>query len=149
VARKVFAVLGLVAVAAVLADLYVQSQVYYPIVRLELPDDLQITALLPETAERKACGEANDRFVAPFKLCKECRIAAARCERELSGLELAMRQRGNVPHPMVVAQEVRIAVMGPAKAAQAGCQIIAADMVARGLRTAACVPAHPEAQPKS
>ena len=47
--------LVLIAAASVVAHLYVQSQVYYPVVRLDLPDGLSIAALLPETKERKAC----------------------------------------------------------------------------------------------
>ena len=130
----------LIAVAAVVAQLYVQSQVYYPVVTLDLPDGLTITALLPETKERKACGAANDRFVAPFKQsCKECKIAMARCERELEGLTLAMREGKQVPHPMVVASEVRIVVMGPSEAAKAGCKVVAANMVASGAKSAVCV----------
>lgn len=139
----------LIAVATVAAQLYVESQVYYPVVRLDLQDGLSITAVLPETKERKACGLANDKFVAPFKQsCKECKIAMARCERELEGLALAMREGKDVPHPMVVANEVRIAVMGPPEAAKAGCQVVAANMVARGEKSAVCI--SPQAvRPKS
>src|SRR5438445_13157940 len=140
--RKVIITVVVVGVASLVAHMYVQSQVYYPVVRLDLPDGLSITAVLPETKERKACGTANDRFVGPFKqTCKDCKIAMARCERHLEGLELAMREGVPVPHPMVVARELRMAVMGPPEAAKASCQIVAADMVAKGMRTAVCIPA--------
>src|SRR6266850_8218429 len=134
--------LVLIVAASVVAHLYVQSQVYYPVVHLNLPDGLSIAAVLPETKERKACGAANDRFVAPFKqTCKDCKIAMARCERQLEGLELAMHDGIPVPHPMVVARELRMAVMGPPEAAKAGCQVLAANMVANGVKTAVCIPA--------
>lgn len=137
----------LLATASVVAHLYVQSQVYYPVVKLDLAGDLSITALLPETKERKACGLANDRFLAPFKQsCKDCKVAMARCERELEGLELAMRDRASVPHPMVVAREARLAVMGPPERAMAGCKLLAANLIAQGVKTAVCVEA---ATPKS
>src|SRR5207247_10062378 len=116
-------IIGVVVVglASLVAHLYVQSQVYYPVVRLDLPDGLSIAAVLPETKERKACGAANDRFVAPFKqTCKECKVAVARCERQLEVLELAMREGAPVAYPMVVARELRMAVMGPPAAAKAG-----------------------------
>lgn len=145
--KKTILVISFLAIASVVAHLYVQSQVYYPIVRLTLPDGLSITAVLPETKERKACGTANDRFVTPFKqTCKECKVAMARCERQLDGLELAMHDGAPVPHPMVVARELRMAVMGPPEAAKAGCQVVAANMVANGVKTAVCIPA---AAPKS
>jgi hypothetical protein len=49
---------------------------------------------------------------------------------------------------MVVAREARLAVMGPPEKAAAGCQFLAASMVAQGLKTAACVLPQPTA-PKS
>ena len=63
---KIIIALALIGSASVVAHLYVQSQVYYPVVHLMLPDGLSIAAVLPETKERKACGAANDRFVTPF-----------------------------------------------------------------------------------
>src|SRR6185369_5068838 len=107
------------------AHLYVQSQVYYPVVRLDLPEGLSITAILPETKERKACGVDNEKFIIPFKQsCKDCKVAMARCERQLEGLELAMRDQGAVPYPMVVAREARLAVMGAPERAAAGCKFL-------------------------
>ena|SRR5258708_28562510 len=145
--KKTIIVVSFLAIASMFAHLYVQSQVYYPVVRLMLPDGLSITALLPETKERKACGAANDRFVTPFKQsCKDCKVATARCERQLEGLELAMHDGLPVPHPMVVARELRMVVMGPPEAAKAGCQVVAANMIASGVKTAVCVP---PAAPKS
>jgi hypothetical protein len=147
--KKTIIAISFLAIASVVATLYVQSQVYYPIVRLTLPDGLSITALLPETKERKACGAANDRFVAPFQQsCKECKVAMARCERKLEGLELAMHDGAPVPHHMVVARELRLAVMGPQEAAKAGCQIVAANLVRSGVKTAVCVTPQPST-PKS
>src|SRR5260221_10147690 len=84
--KKLISAAVLVA-AGVAGYLYVESRVYYPVVRLLLPDGLSIAAVLPETKERSACEAANERFVAPFiKQCKECKVAA-RCERQLEGLE--------------------------------------------------------------
>jgi len=148
--KKALIAVVLVAIASIAAHLYVQSQVYHPVVRLELADGLSITAILPETKERKACGLANDRFIAPFKQsCKDCKISMARCERELGGVELAMRDGLPVPHPMVVARELRMAVMGPLDAAKAGCKVVAANMVASGVKTAVCVQPQPATAPKS
>lgn len=137
---RILAVVALLAIASVVAHLYVRSQVYYPVVRLNLPEGLSITAVLPETKERKACGESNERFLAPFRQsCKDCKVAMARCERELEGLELAMRDRAPVPYPTVVAREARLAVMGLPERAMAGCHFLAASLVAQGIKTAVCV----------
>jgi hypothetical protein len=138
--RRTLIALALLTIASVVAHLYVKSQVYYPVVRLELPGGLKIAAVLPETKERKACGDSNDRFLAPFKQsCKECKVAMARCERQLDGLELAMREGTQVAYPMVIASEARLVVLGPSEKAKAGCKFLAASMVARGLRSAVCV----------
>ncbi len=135
--------MGVVLLAAVSfgAHLYVQNQVYHPVVRLQLPDGLSIVAVLPDTNGRRACGEAKDQFVAPFQqTCKDCRVLEGRCERELDGLELAMHGGAPVPHPMVVARDLRMVVIGPPEPAKAGCQVLAANMVANGVKTALCVP---------
>src|SRR5258708_6878003 len=135
--KKTISAISFLAIASAVAYLYVQSQVYYPVVRLTLPDGLSITAVLSQTKERKAWGLANDRFIVPFtQSCKECKVAMARCERELGGLELAMRDRAPVPYPMVVAGEVRLAVMGPPERAKAGCKFLAANIAAGGVKDA-------------
>ncbi len=145
--KKAIIVVAIMAVASVASYFYLGSQLYYPVVQLTLPDGLSLTAVLPETKERTACRMASDRFVDPLKQsCKECKVAAARCERHLEGLELAMREGAPVPHPVVVARELRMAVLGPPEAAKAGCQVLAANMVANGEKTAVCVPPTP---PKS
>ena len=133
----------LLAAASVVAHMYVQSQVYHPVVRLEFNDGLSLTAVLTETKERKACGATNDRFLTPFKQCKECRIRMARCERTLEGVEQALREGAPLPYPTVVARDARVALMGPPALAQAGCEATAAAMVAKGFRSATCIPAHP------
>src|SRR5438477_7074550 len=137
--RRAALILGVLVVVSVGAYLYLQNLVYHPVVRLALPDGLSITAVLPATKERNACSTANERFVAPFKQCKECKIVAASCDHQLQPLELAMREGRAVSHPVVIAQELRIAVIGPPEAAKAGCKVIAADMVAKGMKSATCV----------
>ena len=147
--KRIIAVFAIafVAIASVAAYLYLQSQVYYPVVGLALTDGLSITAVLPQTKERKACDLANERFIVPFtQSCKECKVSMARCERELGGLELAMRDRAPVPYPMVVAGEARLAVMGPPEKAKAGCKVLAANIAAGGVKDAACV--QPQAAPQ-
>ena len=115
------------------------KDLYHPVVRLALPDGLSITALLPQIKGQDACASVNERFLSPFKECKECKVAFARCERELEGIERAMQDGDPVPHPMVIARDLRIAVMGPPDAAKIGCQVVAADIVTKGLPSAACI----------
>jgi hypothetical protein len=140
----------LIGAASVIAHLYVQSQVYYPVVRMTLPEGLSIAAVLAETKERKVCGARNTRFLAPFKQqCKECKLISARCERELEGLDLALRQGEPIPYPTVVAREARVAFIGPADLAKIGCDATAASMVSKGYKYATCMPAHKASPPKS
>jgi len=134
----------LIGAGAWLAHLHVVSQTYRPIVRLASPDGLTYTTVQDEVTERRACGAANDRFLGPIKeLCKQCQVVFARCERKLDGLELALAEGAAVPHYQVYAPGLRMAIAGPAPAARASCEFIAADMVKRGLRSAACLNPRP------
>jgi hypothetical protein len=138
--KQALIALVLIAVGSWLAHLHVASQSYYPILRLTSPDGLTYTVVLDEVHERRACGEANDRFLKPIKeTCKQCQLVFARCERKLEGLEAALVEGAAVPHYQVLGPGLRIAVAGPAAAAKASCDFIAADMVKRGVRSAACV----------
>ena len=135
----------LIAAGAWLAHLHVASQTYRPIVRLASPDGLTYTTVQDEVSERRACGAANDRFLGPIKeLCKQCQVVFARCERRLEGLEAALAEGAAVPHYQVYAPGLRIAIAGPSAAAKASCEYIAADMVKRGQRSAACVDPRPQ-----
>jgi hypothetical protein len=138
--KQALIALVLIAAGAWLAHLHVASQTYRPVVRLASPDGLTYTTVQDEVSERRACGTANDRFLGPIKeLCKQCQVVFARCERKLEGLELALAENAPVPHYQVFAPGLRMAIAGPAPAAKASCEFIAADMTRRGLRSAACV----------
>src|SRR5438067_12496069 len=91
--------LAVIIVAALAGYLYLQGRVFYPVVRIALADGLSITAVLPETKERNACAAAGERFTAPFRQCKDCKVLGTRCDAQLEGMELAMRQGAPVPHP--------------------------------------------------
>ena len=138
--KKAVIAVALIAVASVIGHFYVQSQVYSAVVKFTTPEGLGITALLPETPDRSACGAANERFLAPIKQqCKGCKVTTARCARQLEGLELAMSHGDPLPHFQVVAVGVRLALIGPAELAKGGCAQIAADLTGRGVRSAACI----------
>src|SRR5258708_40363465 len=108
--RTIFA-LTLIAIAGMASYFYLEGLVYHPVVRLAVSDRLNIVAVLPASKEHDACSRANERFIAPFTSCKDCRPIDARCERELTGIELAIRQDAPVPYPVVVAKDLRVAVM--------------------------------------
>ena len=138
--RNALIAIGLVVIASLVAHFYVQSQVYYPVVKFATPEGLNITALLPETPDRSACGAANERFLAPIKRkCKGCKVTTARCARQLEGLELALSQGDPVPHYQIAAVGLRLALVGPDGLAKAGCAQLAADLSGRGVRSAACI----------
>jgi hypothetical protein len=126
---------------------YVESQRYHPVVRVNMVGGLTIAALLPETKNRQTCGSASERFLTPFRQCKDCKIVEARCERDLDGIELALQRGVPLPYPTVVAREARIAVMGPPELAELSCRATAEAMVAKGLRSATCIPARAAARP--
>ncbi len=128
----------LIAVASVLAHLHVTAQSYYPVVRVSSPDGLVFTAVHEAMSERGECAAANERFLAPLKaMCSECRVVAARCERELPELEAALSDGKSIPHHRIFAPGVQVAIVGPEQAASLSCTQIARSGGAQGLR---CVP---------
>jgi hypothetical protein len=132
----------LIGAGATLAHLHVVAQTYYPVVQVTTPEGLHYTAVFDRTDERRACGDANDRFVAPFKMmCEQCEVVTARCERELSGLELAISEGKQIPYHRIHAPGLRVAISGPEAMAKLGCDTIAQGLNARGMRQVACI--HP------
>ena len=138
--RRAALILVLIAVGSVLAYMHVAAQTYHPVVRLTSPEGITYTAVQDPTAERRACGAANDRFLRPIKeLCKQCQVVFARCERKLEGLEQALYDGSPLPLHQVFAAGLRMAIEGPDALAKATCDYIAGDLVKRGLRSATCV----------
>ena len=128
----------LVGVASALAHLHVVAQMYYPVVRVESPEGVVFTAVHEPTSERAACALANGEFLAPFKdLCQECKVVAARCERQLESFEAAITSHEGIPHPLVFAPGVRLAIAGPGDVARAMCDEIARTSPRSDVR---CVP---------
>ena len=138
-ARNIAIAAVLIGVSAWLAHLHVVSQAYHPVVRLSSPDGLVYTAVQDARRERRACGAANERFLAPVKQgCKQCKVEIARCERQLEGFELALHERRKVSNYVVSGPGVRMAIAGPAATAKASCDQIVSEMVRSGL-SAACL----------
>ena len=128
----------LIGVASVLAHLHVVAQTYYPVVRVSSPEGLVFTAVHDPMNERSACAAANADFLAPFKaLCRDCKVVAARCERELEGLEAALDEGKAIPHHRVSAPGVDLAIAGPEEAARFACDHIARAAAGREVR---CLP---------
>src|SRR5919199_3540202 len=96
--KKLFAVVVL-AIGALFAHLYAQTQRYHPVVKIAVPGGIIYTAVFEDTAERQACGEAGKRFIEAVRSgCTDCQVVSARCKRELAGLELALSRRDPIAH---------------------------------------------------
>jgi UDP-GlcNAc:undecaprenyl-phosphate GlcNAc-1-phosphate transferase len=90
--RHMTVALLLIVVGAALAHLHVATQSYIPVISVATPDGLIYTASFDPRAERRACADANKRFLEPVKVqCPGCEVVFARCERQLHNLELALR----------------------------------------------------------
>jgi hypothetical protein len=136
--KKALTALLLIGAASALAHLHVTAQSYYPVVRVSSPDGLVFTAVHEATSERGVCAAANERFLAPLKtMCSECRVVAARCERELQGVEAALSDGKSIPHHRIFAPGVQVAIAGPEQAASWSCGQIARSGSEQGVR---CVP---------
>ena len=137
---RVFILLAAVVCASVLAELHVRSEKYHPIIKVESPERVSFLAVLDAVAERKACGEANRRFLEPIKTqCPECRIAYARCERELTAAEQAVALGDAASYPLVTMPGVKISVEADESEARRACKEIAEDVLKRGVERARCI----------
>lgn len=138
--KQAIVILVLLAVGSVLAHFHVANQSYYPVSKLASADGYTFHMVQDRRAQRNACGEANERFLAPIKArCLQCEVVYARCERELQGVELALLMGDPMPMHVVVAPGLRLAMEGPKERVREQCEQFATDLVKGGARTAACV----------
>jgi hypothetical protein len=129
----------LIGIASILAHMHVVAQSYRPTVQFASPEGLVFVAIQDSTSERRECGAANERFLAPIKQgCKECKIVVARCEREADDPFASAPVPALVPAHQIVAPGVRVSIDGPDALARAACDLLALDMAERGLRNAGC-----------
>ena len=138
--KQALVIAVLLVVGSVLAHYHVANQSYYPVAKLASADGYTFYMVQDRRAQRNACGEANDRFLAPIKArCLQCDVQYARCERELQGLELALLMGDPVPVHVVVAPGLRLAMEGPKERVRRDCEQLAIDLVKGGAPSASCV----------
>ena len=137
--KKALVIVLLLAAGGFLAHYHVTNQSYYPVARLTSTDGYTFTVVQDRVATREECGKANDRFVEPVRRsCTECRVAYARCERELQGLELKLLTGEPVPMHVIVAPGLRVAMDGPPARLRQECEQVAETIVKAGISFAAC-----------
>ena len=126
--------------AGFVAHMHVVAQTYYPSLRVQAPEGLMYVVVQDERAERRECGAANDRFLSRIKQgCKECRILAARCTRELEEpLERELYQATPLKYSTVVAPGMRMAIVGPQPLAEKSCELIAQQALKQGAGGTSC-----------
>jgi hypothetical protein len=140
--KKALVIVVLLVLGTLLARYHVANQSYYPVSKLTSADGYTFLMVQDRTAERKACGEANDRFLGPVKArCVACDVVYARCERELGALEFALLSGDAVPMHVVVGPGMRLAMEGPKERVRQECEQMAAMLVKAGHKSAVC--AHP------
>jgi hypothetical protein len=138
--KQAIVILVLLALGSVLAHFHVANQSYYPVSKLTSSDGYTFDMVQDRRAQRNACGEANNRFLAPIKArCLQCQVVYARCERELQGVELALLMGDSMPMHVVIAPGLRMAMEGPRENVRQACEQMAADLVKGGAPSAACV----------
>jgi hypothetical protein len=139
VAKQLALALIVVAAAVAGAYLYVAEAAYHPVVRMASPDGLIYTAVQKPTAKTQDCDAANNRFIAPMRQCRECRIELVTCRRRLEAFERDVYEGKAAGRHQVLAAGLRIAIEGPPRVAKASCEMIVAEMRQRGVASAACV----------
>lgn len=138
--KKALVIVVLLVLGTLLARYHVANQSYYPVSKLTSADGYTFLMVQDRTAERKTCGEANDRFLGPVKArCVACDVVYARCERELGALEFALLSGDAVPMHVVVGPGMRLAMDGPKERVRRECEQMAAMLLKAGHKSAACV----------
>lgn len=138
--KQAIVILVLLAVGSVLAYYHVANQSYFPVSKLASADGYTFHMVQDRRAQRNACGQANDRFLAPIKArCLQCQVLYARCERELQGVELALLMGDPMPMHVVVAPGLRLAMEGPKERVREQCELLAVELVKGGALNAACI----------
>jgi len=138
--KQALVIVVLLVAGSVLAYYHVANQSYFPVAKLVSADGYTFHMVQDRRAQRNACGQANDRFLAPIKArCLQCDVVYARCERELQGLELALLMGDPVPVHVVISPGLRLAMEGPKERVRRECEQLAADLVKAGAPSAACV----------
>jgi hypothetical protein len=138
--KQAIVILVLLVLGSVLAHYHVANQSYYPVSKLTSAEGYTFVMVQDRTAQRSACGKANDRFLDPIKArCTACAVVYARCERELQALEFALLAGDAVPMHVVVAPGMRLAMDGPKERVRQECEQMATMLVNGGHKTAACV----------
>jgi hypothetical protein len=119
------------------AYLYVRNEPYYPVARVAAPGGLTYTAFSGQTRGREACVSANELFVEPLrKDCPACTVLFERCESRAEMMKLRVAA---VSDPVVLSRGLALAVAGPGELARATCELIAQDLVKRGLEGSRCL----------
>jgi hypothetical protein len=137
--KQALVILVLLVLGTVLAHYHVANQSYYPVSKLTSADGYTFIMVQDRTAQRRACGAANDRFLGPIKeRCVACDVVYARCERELQPFEFALLAGDPVPMHVVLGPGMRLAMDGPKERVRQECEALAAMLVKAGHKSAAC-----------
>ena len=134
-------IFGLLAVGGVFAHYWVATLTYYPTAKVALPGGFSFSVVQQSQPDRAACGEANERFLAPLaSACKGCKVVYARCQRTIDGTDLLLMTESSPSFYTVIAPGLRMRMHGPADQLGAVCDGIAPQLVRSGRAKATCVP---------
>ena len=116
-----------------------EDRIFTPVVRLRTTDGLFVTLIQDANPKRNACRQAIDRLVESLgSTCAVCSIESTDCATRLEGVDCALANNESVPMYTVRAEGIRIAMLGPPLAVRAECEVMAAQMVQLGLKSATC-----------
>jgi hypothetical protein len=125
---------------ALLTTFRPEDPMLIPIVRMRSPEGYFVTYVRDRVRGGKACQAEIKSYVEPLKsACPDCSIESSACASELAGMEKALAENRPLPVYVVRSEGIRMSVVGPPQRVKVWCEIVAAQIVRNGLRTAACV----------
>lgn len=122
----------------VLAMLWANSERYYPLVRLLLPDQGELVFIDSPWVDQKKCQDANLKIVSALRNnCSQCQIVN-RCEKRLDTLWLAALAGQPIKDYVVYSGTLRVVVRA-GNASKQTCNVMAEQITNDKKQTARCV----------
>jgi hypothetical protein len=117
-----------------------KDETFIPIVRVRSIEGLYITLVQPRMARRSYCQATVDGFIKALDgACASCAVESTDCATRLEGIDKALANGDRLPIYTVLAEGMRVSVVGPPHAVRAACEGMATHLVMNGWKMATCV----------
>lgn len=127
-----------IAVLSVAVMLWVNSERYYPLVRVDLPDQRELVFIDTPWTDQKKCQDENQKIISSFRTnCVKCQVADS-CAKQ-ADLTLQKALAGQAINSYVVHSGTLRIVVSAGHASKQTCIVMAEQITRSKKQTARCV----------